>query len=276
MVRHASMPSCLGLAAACLLRGVSLASDPPAANGLRPASGTTFRVEPSAASAPSEAFGPGTQVTVYPASAFVSGASSNQFTNYFGDGITPTGAGETRWHLPLGLPSGANVQEFDVFVADNDPALDITVYVASAAFPVSGSGTCGAGYWATTTSSGISGQGVIAITNPYGFTLYSRAMCNGIDSYFSYFVDVYLEGTDHTLSGARVVWNRVVRPAPVTATFGDVPTSHPFFQFVEALVASGITAGCQASPPLYCPDAPLTRKQMAAFLAKALGLYWPQ
>jgi hypothetical protein len=63
-----------------------------------------------------------------------------------------------------------------------------------------------------------------------------------------------------------------VSPAPAQATFNDVPTDHPFFQFIEALSASGITAGCQASPPLYCPDATLTRGQMAVFLAKALGL----
>jgi hypothetical protein len=65
---------------------------------------------------------------------------------------------------------------------------------------------------------------------------------------------------------------RPVSPAPGTATFNDVPTTHPFFQFIEALHASGITGGCQASPPLYCPDNPVTRGQMAVFLAKALGL----
>ncbi len=65
-----------------------------------------------------------------------------------------------------------------------------------------------------------------------------------------------------------------VSPPPVSPTFNDVPTTHPFFQFIEALHASGITGGCQASPPLYCPDSPLTRGQMAVFLAKALGLQW--
>jgi hypothetical protein len=76
------------------------------------------------------------------------------------------------------------------------------------------------------------------------------------------------------LAGAVVGWRYQVSPAPNSATFNDVPTTHPFFQFVEALAASGITAGCQTSPPLYCPNAPLTRAQMAAFLSKALGLYW--
>jgi len=70
-------------------------------------------------------------------------------------------------------------------------------------------------------------------------------------------------------------WHRQVSPPPAAATFGDVPTTHPFFQFVEALFRSGITAGCNAAPPLYCPDQPLTRGQMAAFLAKGLGLQWP-
>jgi hypothetical protein len=71
----------------------------------------------------------------------------------------------------------------------------------------------------------------------------------------------------------EIWWKRSVSPAPATATFGDVPTSHPFFQFIEALAASGITGGCGSGN--YCPDAPLTRGQMAVFLSKALGLHWP-
>jgi len=71
----------------------------------------------------------------------------------------------------------------------------------------------------------------------------------------------------------EITWTRQVSPAPATASFADVPTDHPFFQYVEALVKSGITGGC--GPGNYCPDAPLTRGQMAVFLAKALGLQWP-
>ena len=65
-----------------------------------------------------------------------------------------------------------------------------------------------------------------------------------------------------------------VSPAPATATFRDVPTSHPYFRFIEALAASGITAGCGDGN--YCPDDPLTRGQIESFLAKALGLNWSQ
>jgi hypothetical protein len=64
-----------------------------------------------------------------------------------------------------------------------------------------------------------------------------------------------------------------VSPAPATASFpNDVPTSHPYFRFVEALKASGITGGCGTGS--YCPDAAVTRGQMAVFLATALGLNW--
>jgi hypothetical protein len=63
-----------------------------------------------------------------------------------------------------------------------------------------------------------------------------------------------------------------VSPAPTHATFNDVPTTDWAFRFIEALAKSGITSGCQASPPLYCPDNKITRREMAVFLAVALGL----
>ncbi len=75
------------------------------------------------------------------------------------------------------------------------------------------------------------------------------------------------------LGWVEIWWRRSVSPPPDVATFNDVPASHPFFQFIEALSASGITGGC--APGKFCPDAPLTRGQMAVFLSKALGLHWP-
>ena len=75
------------------------------------------------------------------------------------------------------------------------------------------------------------------------------------------------------LRQVRLLFARQVSPAPAVAAFGDVPTDHGFFQFIEALADSNITAGCGSGN--FCPDAPLTRGQMAVFLAKALGLHWP-
>ena len=75
------------------------------------------------------------------------------------------------------------------------------------------------------------------------------------------------------LAGAVVGYKLQVSPPPATATFNDVPTSDFGFQYVEALVAAGVTGGCGGGN--YCPDSPVTRRQMAIFIAKALGLQWP-
>jgi len=86
-----------------------------------------------------------------------------------------------------------------------------------------------------------------------------RAPAEDVLSYFGY---------------VEVWWRRTVSEPPATPTFGDVPNGHPFYQFIEALAASGITGGC-GDGSNYCPDAALTRGQMAVFLSKALGLHWP-
>ena len=54
-------------------------------------------------------------------------------------------------------------------------------------------------------------------------------------------------------------------------TFVDVPPGSPFFTWIEALVAAGITGGCQAMPPLYCPNQEVTRAQMAVFLLRGIA-----
>jgi hypothetical protein len=74
------------------------------------------------------------------------------------------------------------------------------------------------------------------------------------------------------LAGMNVGYQLQVSPAPVTATFTDVPTSDFAFQFVEAFSAAGITAGCDVVGPKFCPDRNVTRREMAVFFAKALGL----
>ncbi len=50
-------------------------------------------------------------------------------------------------------------------------------------------------------------------------------------------------------------------------SFPDVPSSNPFYPFVENLVHNGVTGGCGAGN--YCPGNPVTRAQMAIFLLKA-------
>ena len=55
--------------------------------------------------------------------------------------------------------------------------------------------------------------------------------------------------------------------APGTATFGDVSTSHPFFEEIEWMADTGISTGTPASPkPLYKPADAVSRQAMSAFL----------
>ena len=92
----------------------------------------------------------------------------------------------------------------------------------------------------------------------------------------TYTAQVLIVGTGLTtrFQAVRLSYRLQVSAAPATATFpSDVPTTHPFFRFVEALARAGITGGCATGS--YCPDAPVTRGQMAVFLATALGLHFP-
>jgi hypothetical protein len=62
-------------------------------------------------------------------------------------------------------------------------------------------------------------------------------------------------------------------PAPSSQRFADVPPSNPFYAFIDELAARGITLGCGGAD--YCPDALVTRDQMAAFIIRALGDFSP-
>jgi Tol biopolymer transport system component len=61
-------------------------------------------------------------------------------------------------------------------------------------------------------------------------------------------------------------------PAATGTTFVDVPIDHPFGAWIEQLAREGITTGCAANPARYCPEAPLTRGQIAAFLVRTFHL----
>ena len=64
---------------------------------------------------------------------------------------------------------------------------------------------------------------------------------------------------------------KLPRPDAPSQSFEDVPTSFPHASEVYALAEARITVGCVANR-LFCPDAPLTRGQMATFLMRALDL----
>ena len=55
--------------------------------------------------------------------------------------------------------------------------------------------------------------------------------------------------------------------------FGDVTGSSPYCGFIEKMADDGITSGCGGGN--FCPDAPVTRGQMAVFLVAAPSLIVP-
>jgi hypothetical protein len=175
---------------------------------------------------------------------------------------------------PVALPDGAVVDSIGLYYCLDDT----TAYMLAVFRTLPGGGTDGAppviadlGFAITP----IGTTGCNYVSAPLGGATINNDVNNGGKQYV---IDIQINNPTAAarFKGVDVRWHRQVSPAPASATFNDVPISDPAFQFIEAFNAAGITAGCSAAPPLYCPDAAVTRRQMAVFFAKALGLQWPQ
>jgi hypothetical protein len=168
------------------------------------------------------------------------------------------------------IPDGAILQFFRVWFSDTNAGQNITFFLFESCLPLFGADAPSITSLATLSSSGSDGDGSLTMglaTNvtTQTCTYYARAR-------FGNSAGAGPGDSSLRLYRARVQWARQVSPAPAMATFQDVPTTHPFFRWVEALATSGITSGCSVAPPLYCVDSPITRGEMAVFLARALGL----
>jgi hypothetical protein len=177
--------------------------------------------------------------------------------------VACAGGFECSFRGDINLPAGALLTSIEADICDNDAANDVVVELFKV--PAIPAGLVGYPVLATAASSGVPGCVLVAATLPTPETIGNRTQ-----GY--YFRSVQGTTTNTRLYGVRVFYALQVSPAPAVATFSDVPTSHPFFRFIEALVASGITSGCGGGN--YCPDAPLTRGQMAVFLSLGLGLHF--
>ena len=84
------------------------------------------------------------------------------------------------------------------------------------------------------------------------------------------------EGTWDSVAGYNVLGSMTVLPATTCANgvgsrFADIGADNAFCADIEWLANAAITKGC--NPPandLFCPDVPVSRGQMAAFLHRAL------
>jgi len=212
-----------------------------------------------------------------PATAFFPGSSSTTYS-----GINVRNAENCcGLYAPLHLPSGATVVSLELDYYDTTAVSQEVVTLVICDFhgrncvfhPSAGDGP---------------GDCIIA-----GFLCSGVANAPGDGLWFSTLIandaitidngnnQYYLAAGNGTFDGSTAVASVIVgyklqvSPAPAVATFTDVPTNDFAFQFIEAFNAAGITVGCNVSPPQFCPDSNVTRREMAVFFAKALGLQFP-
>jgi hypothetical protein len=190
---------------------------------------------------------------------------SYSWGSFDGAGDVYFNAGSDFGEVRLDLPNGAKLEAVRWWGRDTEAAKDLELAVIETCLPDASAGTPVSTILDSQTSTGSSGDQSDQMT--FSYTVDTRRC--------SYRVRVHwydvLEAI--RLYKIRAQWKLQVSPAPGVATFGDVPTSHLYFKAIEALAASGITSGCGAGN--FCPDQPVTRGELAKFLANALGLHWP-
>jgi hypothetical protein len=186
--------------------------------------------------------------------------------------------GDYLYRAPLSLPEGAVVENLCLYANDSDPGdfKFIDAYLVAVKLVPGGEGPAVNSVAQGTYSSSNVGYGYYC-SEPFSYALRGRIDIDEdeiLDAVAYYVWADVPQATQNSLGlgGVQITWRRAVSDPPPAPTFGDVPASDPGFLFIEALVSSGITAGCAGGN--YCPDANLTRRQMAVFLAKALGLHW--
>ena len=211
-----------------------------------------------------DAFGtPCCDILQIPAQAFTpvdsgfSWASTQDGYLYVTGGIIPATINDV-FAAPVSLPSGARIRQVDLFYSDTS-ASNISVTLRR----VTGTDSSTLQELVTVASSGNTGEDR-ASSGPIDVTVDNDV------SQFTLLIQLNVAGAALKFRSVAIHWQRQISPAPLSATFGDVPTSHLYFRAIEALNASGITQGCGNGN--FCPQLNVTRGEMAAFLARALGL----
>jgi hypothetical protein len=178
-----------------------------------------------------------------------------------GSYLTGIGSSSASFLLPIHLPHGALVQYIYVYYFDDDPGLKYSMGF----YEGHNDGT-------QTLIQGM--DPAVGFDGGVGFSNWSLSPDHTADNWTNhYYILAIFPKTASGETGLYkiIVWYKLqISPAPGSATFGDVGTGHPFFREIEAMADSGITGGCGSGN--FCPDQPLTRAQMAAFLSRALGL----
>lgn len=167
---------------------------------------------------------------------------------------------------PVQLPTGAKITNIGLYYDDTDAVNDVIAYL----YELPGfNASASKNLLAQAGSSGSPGKGYVA-SSAISYTVNNSVHTGGGAQLI---VELYAGSAATKFKSVDIVWQRQIAPAPAVATFLDVPTSHPFFATIEALAKSGITSGCGNGN--FCPNQTLTRQEVAKFLTRAFGLYWP-
>ena len=234
-----------------------------------------------------EHFGGAEGTTTIPAASFVglpapdsTGFSNYEYPGHPGGGVVGTALFQ--------LPNGVEITQLCLVAFDAVWNGDVGVILIGWEYPRAGITTPTAGRTLATATSGywtMPGMGTFCapLASPLKIKSFGDLDANGVSGWTAYQLRVTIAygpmgGVTPQLSSQAfgsviLVWRRTVAPAPAAATFSDVPTSHPLFRFVEAMAGAGIAGPCTAGR--FCPDAPVTRAEFAAFFALALGLHFP-
>ncbi len=250
-----------------------LISDPSTLEsmGFPPNATNVYRLANTANGAASDAaadFGPATSFTGIAPKSFI-GRNNTAATPWEYSGgevgcctnLSRTGP-EPFADAPLNLPNGVRVDFLRFWAHDANAAADLQFFAFESCYPTfDGGATTFTSLFSALSTTGATGYQSDVGTS--AFTINNRDCVYTVRANFA-------ATTGLTLQKLRAQWVRQISPAPLVASFTDVPTTDPFFREVEALAASGITQGCTATQ--FCPGSTLTRLQMAIFLARALGL----
>jgi hypothetical protein len=164
---------------------------------------------------------------------------------------------------PLYLPSGASILGIELEACDTSTTGEVWAVLGYASGP-------GSPFYSLD-------QVTTGSVNTFGCARFQQQIAphtvdNGSKNYYFEVWNTSYDGST-TIQSVRVYYSLQVSPAPATASFADVPTSSPYFRFVEALASAGIVGGCGGGN--YCPNNAVTRGQIAVFLAVALGMNYP-
>jgi hypothetical protein len=249
-------------AIAALVLGNAAPSHAQAPSGTAP---TDVVQSPEGVGDTSDTYGASDTAYVVGAYDFEAYSSASTFSgSSYGDRFFTSAGG--FFQAPVNLPNGAVITRIEIQGCDTNAGSNLAGLLYSG---TTISGTQSQILHGALSTSGTPGCGFFSANFGTPATVTNQTR--------TYFIEVsFGAATDGSVrfSAVRLFYHLQVSPAPATATFpNDVPTTHPFFRFVEAMAASGLTGGCSAGS--FCPNDPVTRGQLSVFLAVALGLHFP-